>query len=335
MTHFVRRVLLAVEKRIPPALLGPEGWLRVAVAVVNTILVIALARALAGLTLAMLTGYSLSPAGSLAPVESTPGSDSTAPAPPEADAAIGSWHLFGQTEAIQPVETSVAPLPATPLNLRLVGIFFMERGGDRALALIAESNGPERGYRIGESLPGGARLQRIQRDHVVVSRDGREEMLRLPKLGETAPASTPTMAPPDTSEPTVDPGPEPGPEPDRTGTSREPGAIDASAVASRLRGELMTRPRALEDVAFASPYVQNGRFVGFRLRPGRDQQIFQQLGLNGGDVLTEINGSRLNSSAQGLTLLQEVLNADRINVRVLRDGAEIPLTFSLNGRSPR
>lgn len=320
-----------MEKRIPPALLGPEGWLRVAVAVVNVILVIALAHALAGLTLAMLTGYSLSPAGSPAPLESKPGSDNSAPVPPVVDAAIGAWHLFGQAEAVRPVETSAAPLPATPLNLRLVGIFFMERGGDRALALIAESNGPERGYRIGESLPGGARLQRIQRDHVVVSRSGREEMLKLPKLGETAPASAPMMAPPDTPEPPPEPAAQPGEEP---AASREPRVIDATAVASRLRGEIMTRPRALEDIAFASPYLQNGQFVGFRLRPGRDRQIFQQLGLNGGDVLTEINGSRLNSPAQGLTLLQEVLSAGQINVRVLRNGAEIPLTFSLRGQAP-
>ncbi len=111
--------------------------------------------------------------------------------------------------------------------------------------------------------------------------------------------------------------------------------IDASAVAERLRGEVMTRPQALEDIAFASPYVQNGQFIGFRLRQGRDQKLLRQLGLNSGDVVTEINGSRLNSPAQGLTLLQEVLSADRINVRVLRNGAEIPLTFSLSGQTPR
>jgi general secretion pathway protein C len=341
LTHFVRRVLLAVEKRIPSALLGPEGWLRVAVAVVNVVLVIALAYALAGLTLAMLTGYSLSPAGSPALAESTSGSDNPPPAPPVADAAISSWHLFGQADAVRPVETLAAPAPVTPLNLRLVGIFFMERGGDRALALIADSNGPERGYRIGESLPGGARLQRIQRDHVVVSRGGREEMLKLPKLGEMAPTNAPMMAPPDTPEPEIEPMVEPGAEPEaepvgepeaEPAASRKPQVIDATAVVSRLRGEVTTRPRALEDIAFASPYLQNGQFIGFRLRPGRDRQLFQQLGLNGGDVLTEINGSRLNSPAQGLTALQEVLNAGQINVRILRNGAEIPLTFSLGGQ---
>ena len=216
-------------------------------------------------------------------------------------------------------------MPVTPLNLRLVGIFFMERGGNRALALIADGNSPERGYRIGESLPGGARLQRIQRDHVVVSRGGREEVLNLPKLGEAIPAA-PEFVPP---------GAPPALENAEPPASMEPGVIDASAVAERLRGEVMTRPQALEDIAFASPYVQNGQFVGFRLRQGRDHRLLRQLGLNSGDVITEVNGSRLSSPAQGLTLLQEMLSADQISVRVLRNGAEIPLTFSLSGQLPR
>ncbi len=356
MTNFARRALLAVEKRAPPALFRPEGGLRIAVVAINVILVIALAHALAGLTLAVLVGPSLPSAGSPAPVGSAPGSDSAAISQPADDAAIGSWHLFGRMDAARSVEAPPAPVPVTPLSLRLVGIFFMERGSARALALIADGNGPERGYRIGESLPGGARLQRIQRDHVVVSRSGQEEVLNLPKLGEAAPKLAPPGMPPHTPSdmpsdmppdmpsdmpPDMPPDmpsdappdmPEPGVEP---GASAGPPVIDASAVAERLRGEAMTRPLALEDIAFASPYVQNNQFVGFRLRQGRDQNLLRQLGLNSGDVVTEINGSRLNNPAQGLTLLHEVLSADRISVRVLRNGAEIPLTFSLSGHSPK
>jgi general secretion pathway protein C len=98
---------------------------------------------------------------------------------------------------------------------------------------------------------------------------------------------------------------------------------------------MMTRPQALEDIAFASPYLQNGQFVGFRLREGRDPKLLGQLGLRGGDVVIEINGSRLSSPVQGLTLVREVLGADQVNVRVLRGGVQVPLTFSLGGQPPR
>ena len=311
-----------LENRLSPTLFRPEPWLRLVVEVVNVALVIALARALAGLTLAFLFGP-LPPAASMtapAPRGSLAERANATVQPPIDYAAVGAWHLFGRLEVDRPVEAPPVALPVTPLNLRLVGVFFVEQG-DRALALIAEGNSLERGYRIGEPLPGGALLEQIQRDQIIVSRNGRREVLHLPKLSDSnrAPAPAPPVG--------IEAPPEPA-------SSREPQVIDASAVADRLRGEAAVRPQALEDIAFASPYVQNGQFVGFRLRPGRDAQLLRQLGLSSGDVITEINGSRLDSPVQGLAMLQAVLNADQVEVRVLRNGAEIPLTFSLAG-SPR
>lgn len=303
----------------------PEVWLRLAVIAVNATLVIALARALAGLTLALLfnTSDRLLPGKVAESALKASARNETANTLSADYAAIASWHLFGRTEVGRPVNTPPPPLPTTPLNLRLVGVFFIERNTQRALALIADGSGPERSYHVGESLPGGARLEQVLRDHIIVSRNGRQEVLNLPKSTEPGVAS-PIIAPP------APPDPEPSPT-----SSSEPSVIDVSVMAQRLRAQIATRPQALEDIAFASPYVQNGQFLGFRLRPGRDQQLLRQLGLNNGDVLTEINGNRLNSPMQGLSLLQDVMNADQISVRVLRNGAEVPLTFSLGNPSPR
>jgi general secretion pathway protein C len=318
-----------VARFLPHRLLRAEDWTGIAVVAVNLLLVIAIAHALAGLTLSVLTSQS----PSLASVITSPATESgasagSAAAQPADVAAISAWRLFGKVEASRPAAPPPSAMPVTPLNLRLAGIFFTERG--RGLALIADGNSLERGYRIGDPLPGGARLERIERDQVVVSRNGREELIKLPKLDDpnrpVVPPQTPIL--PAAPEPPVLPAPveESGPT-----TFNAPQVIDASDIANRLRDEASSRPQALEDIAFASPYVQNGQFVGFRLRPGRDRRIFQQLGLNGGDVLTEINGTRLNSPAQGLALLQELISASQLDVRVLRNGAEIPLTFTLDG----
>ncbi len=318
--------MLALENHLPSMPSRPEPWLRLAMEVVNVVLVIALAHALAGLVLALWFSPSPPTLGMAASATSGPSAGrASADVQPSADyAAIGAWNLFGRMEVGRPVEAPpAAPLPVSPLNLRLVGVFFVEQG-ERALALIAEGNSLERGYRIGAPLPGGALLERIQRDHVIVSRNGRQEILNLPKLSEVNRSSIPELEP--------EPQPPVGPEFEAAPASfHEPQAIDASAVANRVRGEATVRPQALEDIAFASPYVQNGQFVGFRLRPGRDAQLLRLLSLNNGDVITEINGSRLDSPVQGLTLLQAALNADQVDVRVLRNGAEIPLTFSLAG----
>ena len=232
-------------------------------------------------------------------------------------------------EASQPVVAPPPVIPATPLDLHLAGVFFIEQGDSRAL--IAEGSSLERGYRIGDALPGGARLEQIQRDHVVVSRQGRQEVLYLPKLGTTArpPSPVPEDLPP--VEPMPEPEPEPGSGPAGAGA---PQVIDATAVAQQLRDEAAARPQVLENIAFASPYVQNGQFIGFRLRPGRDRELMRRLSLNNGDVITEVNGTRINNPMQGFAILREVLSADQISMRVLRSGTEIPLLFSLNRPVP-
>ena len=330
MTDFAQRALLAVKKRMWLALPRPEVWLPVVVRVVNVVLVILLAGSLAQLTLAFLSGrFSLAvrpvPAG---------GTSTAEPASPIGQVdytTIAAWHLFGRMEASKPVVAPPPIIPVTPLDLHLAGVFFIEQGDSRALALIAEGSGVERGYRIGDALPGGARLEQIQRDHVVVSRQGRQEVLNLPKLGTTARSSSPVPEDLSPVEPMPEPEAEPGPEPTGAGA---PQAIDATAVARQLRDEAAARPQVLENIAFASPYVQNGQFIGFRLRPGRDRELMRRLNLNSGDVITEVNGTRINNPMQGFAILREVLSADQINVRVLRGGTEIPLLFSLNGPVP-
>lgn len=328
MTDFAQRALLAVKKRMWLALPRPEVWLPVAVRVVNVVLVILLAGSLAQLTLTFLSGR-FSPAVRPVPAGGASTAEPASSAGQIDYSTIAAWHLFGRMEASQPVVVPPPVIPATPLDLHLAGVFFIEQGDSRAL--IAEDGSLERGYRIGDALPGGARLEQIQRDHVVVSRQGRQEVLNLPKLGTAArpPSPVPEDLPP--VEPMPEPEPEPVSEPAGAGA---PQVIDATAVAQQLRDEAAVRPQILENIAFASPYVQNGQFIGFRLRPGRDRELMRRLNLNSGDVITEVNGTRINNPMQGFAILREVLSADRINVRVLRGGTEVPLLFSLNGPVP-
>ncbi|NJN46977.1 MAG: type II secretion system protein GspC [Candidatus Competibacteraceae bacterium] len=225
---------------------------------------------------------------------------------------IASWHLFGELDESKPPPATLA-VPETRLNLRLAGIFY-SANPSKALALVAESGGRELTYTVGDRLPGGVRLEQILSDRIILSRNGVLESLRLPKdtIGGSTARAASTPAP-------------------QTGLAPASDApIDASTIASRLRREVVERPQVLEDLAFASPYQQDGQFIGFRLRPGRDRKLFQQLGLRPGDIVTEINGLRLTSPTQGLTLFQELLNTDQIAVQVLRNGAEIPLIFALN-----
>ena len=69
-----------------------------------------------------------------------------------------------------------------------------------------------------------------------------------------------------------------------------------------------------------APHVQEGQVVGFRVNPGRDRATFEALGLQAGDVVTDINGTVLDDPSQGLQVFQSLGESTQANVTVLRDG---------------
>jgi general secretion pathway protein C len=260
--------------------------------------------------------------------------------------AIADWHLFGRVnEPKSAMPLSELQAPETKLNLKLVGIYFTHED-KKALAIIGEGTGEELTYSIGDQLPQSkARLEQILRDRVVLSRHGRLETLSLPietdgneitplvnaqpppiESGNDAPIEGDNDAPTNPEEA------ETVPDEQTSNVITTPESIDASPIATHFRHKITTHPQGLQDLALATPYVQNGQFRGFRLRPGRDRELLARLGLRAGDVITVVNGTRLNDPSQGLGVLQQLVSANQVNVQVLRNGAEIPLTFILNSQ---
>jgi general secretion pathway protein C len=76
----------------------------------------------------------------------------------------------------------------------------------------------------------------------------------------------------------------------------------------------------LTDVVRLAPHVQEGKVVGFRVNPGRDRATFEALGLQAGDVVTDINGTVLDDPSQGLQVFEALGETTQANVTVLREG---------------
>lgn len=282
-------------RRPQPTAPRPETLARLA-GPVNLLLVVALAYQLADLTLLLLPLSE--PRVTQAAVADA---ETTTPTGTPDYARIADWQLFGPPEAAAPAPVQA---PETRLDLRLAGIIHR---GDIPLALIAEGNRPESVYRVGERV-GGARIERILPDRVLLARDSGLEALSLPREN--------IAGAPDSAA--------------RIAATTPSGAVDAAPIARRLRQALADgNPRALQELAFAAPYIEDGRFVGLQLRPGRDRQLLGSLGLRAGDVLTELNSVRLTDPAQGLRLMQELLQSGRVDATIRRGDREIPMSFVL------
>lgn len=90
---------------------------------------------------------------------------------------LSSGNFFGQANSSAPApQPKITDAPETRLRLVLQGAFSNSLV-DNGRALIAEQGKKAKYYRVGDQLPGGATLSRVEAEHVVLSRAGRLETL--------------------------------------------------------------------------------------------------------------------------------------------------------------
>jgi general secretion pathway protein C len=98
---------------------------------------------------------------------------------------------------------------------------------------------------------------------------------------------------------------------------------------SEYRDTLMQNPQQLADLVQARPYHRNG-ISGYQINPGRDPALFSRLGLQANDVITMVNGVRLDNPARGLSILQSLRERTQVTVEVVRNGTPQTLSIDLN-----
>jgi general secretion pathway protein C len=278
-----------------------EKWLAAAnrflPATVTAILVVAIAYQLAVLTWRALPGgISVGPI----PTATTPDSSRTAPARGPADfARLTDSHLFGEAPAqsANAVPETVVDAPDTTLSLRLTGIVYGE-GGIPSQAIIAGGRNQEKTYQIGQTIDdaNGATLHAVYGDRVILNRSGQLEALRQPQQLTSGGAAA-RVAP-------------------RPIAPQAPPVSDSGS----LRQVISENASRLTDVMRVTPHIDQGQVVGFRLNPGRDRATFESLGLQAGDVVTDINGTVLDDPSRGLQVFEALGEATMANVTVLRNG---------------
>lgn len=86
--------------------------------------------------------------------------------------------LFGVYQAPQ---SSSSPLRQSLLSVQVIGIMFDAKDASQSHALIRLDSGEVHSYQVGDTIPGGAIIKRIQADRVVIEFHGELEGLFLMK----------------------------------------------------------------------------------------------------------------------------------------------------------
>ena len=79
----------------------------------------------------------------------------------------------------------------------------------------------------------------------------------------------------------------------------------------------------------AMPHFVNGKTDGFSISEVAPGSVFQQLGLQDGDLLTSIDGQPVTNPMQAMGLIQAMKTASAIDLTVNRGGAPTSVHLDL------
>jgi general secretion pathway protein C len=200
-----------------------------------------------------------------------------------------------------------ALLASPPDDLQAIGVVL---SGDplRSVAVL-RSAGRSRLVAIGETAFGG-KVALVGRDVVHLDFEGRKVELRLTTAVTRADVAGSAAEAPPRAAPTPPPG-------SRT--------LERAEVERRLGVEV---PRILAETTVV-PVMDEGRVAGLALTRLPESGLLTDAGLQPGDVLTEVNGTVIDSLASLMALYPRLQTTPELSAVVLRNGQPVRITVTL------
>ena len=217
---------------------------------------------------------------------------------------VADAHLFGEMQqAAVPQQTKA---PKTKLNLVLRGVIAADPMKMSHAIIARGKKGQEEVYAVGEKMPGGITIESIHPDHVVLNRSGKLETLQLIKDEDVGSITS-----------------------NRKSANFLPPASAGEELAG-VRQQIMQNPTSFGDYAVPVVVKKQGKQIGYRLQPQqKGTELMQEVGLEANDVITEINGIKLDNPQNGIGALRQLSTATSVSIMVMRNGTEVPLNIQL------
>ena len=219
---------------------------------------------------------------------------------------VASAHLFGemQRNTAQPRQKTFLK---TRLNLVLRGVIAADPMVLSHAIIAQGKNGKEEVFAVGDKMPGGVIIEEVHPDHVILNRGGKLETLQLVKDEDVGTVSSSSPA----------------------RRSFLPPASPGEELAN-IRQEILQNPTSFGNYALPVVVKKDGKQLGYRLQPQqKGTQLMQEVGLEANDVITEINGIKLDNPQNGIGALRQLSTAKSVSVTVMRNGTEVPLNIQL------
>jgi general secretion pathway protein C len=221
---------------------------------------------------------------------------------------------------LAPIETE-EELEATRLPVKLLGTAAASDPRASWAAVEDQQAHKQKVVRVDDLLLGKAKVLRIERRRIVLQNGDKREELALDEEEAGAPkrpiaASRAPVAPP--------------PAPDDLRTRIQRLSESSFQVDREQVEETMRNPAELFSEARILPKYENGQMMGVQLSSIKPGSLFEEIGIQNGDTVTQVNGITVTSPQDSAALLRELTESTDFQVNVLgADGQTRTLHYSI------
>ncbi|MCK5720297.1 MAG: type II secretion system protein GspC [Thiomargarita sp.] len=212
---------------------------------------------------------------------------------------LTSNYLFGQANIKAQITTqsNISSAPITKLDLILDGIFYNSNSN---LSRVTITTDTSKVYKIGDFLDKiEVKIHEIHPKKVILLRNGVTETLKFIGLKNSNTDTTKVT---------------------NLTKRKAKNNISPGKLFGNYQKQLKKNPAKLMNLLRIYPVEKAGRFIGYRLKPGQNRNLLSRFDLQSGDILTTINGIKLNSPMQGIKAIQQLATANKIDIEILRNG---------------
>jgi len=196
-------------------------------------------------------------------------------------------------------------LKQTDLKLKLWGTVTGQVG--KAYAVIEETgNRKQNLYRVGDAIQ-NATVKVIRREKVVLDVDGKDEVLSMEKVSESA-GSVRHIA--------------------KTDQSRPSRAMKISLQRSQIESAMENVTELMSQVK-VRPHFTDGKPDGIMLSSIKPRSIFRRMGLRSGDIITGVDGREIESVDDALQFYENLSSSSNLKLQLKRRGREQTIDYTI------
>lgn len=265
--------------------------------------------------------------------------------PPEPEAPEGEGEKDADKEADEPepeelIAEGEYPVSDAPVNLTGTMV-----AGDptwsMALMVDTSSRASFSAQEGDEILEEGAKIVKIERDRVIVEREGRLEQIELESDGPPRGAKKrPSLSPrkgPSSLKPKTSPAPAVSSSSRSSKTDKfaelRKGITKVNESQFQVKRDtikqVLGNPGKFKDGTKPIPNYKGGKINGFKLVGMKPGSVYYDLGIRPGDIITSVNGKPLNGPNAALELVSGVNTLKKVDIEVERNGSSRKLQYNI------